>query len=177
MARMATVIAALVLGTLLAQQGAAIAADRAHDWKTYRNQRFGFQLQYPKDLFKPGEPPTNGAGLDFLAKDGAEILAQASFNVDTDVTPQSYRQELGAAGNVSKDEGEGNWFVVVRNEQGTIWYDKVIFTCSNQLLNQLTFSYPADKSELYDPILRQVGESFRPGKGEDGPGDCLDPTR
>ena len=55
---------------------------KEHSWKTYRNQRFGFQLHYPKDLFKPGKPPQDGAGLDFVAKDGAEILAQASFNVE-----------------------------------------------------------------------------------------------
>jgi hypothetical protein len=167
----------VTLALALMPLGVAVAAEGQHAWKTYRNQRFGFQLHYPKDLFKPGKPPQDGAGLDFVAKDGAEILAQASFNVDTGVTPQSYREELRGAGGVTRDEGEGNWFVLVRGEPGKVTYDKAIFTCGNQLLNEVLISYPADKSALYEPIAQQIGESFKPGKGEDGPGDCADPTR
>jgi hypothetical protein len=139
--------------------------------------RFGFQLQYPKDIFKPGKPPRDGAGLDFVTKDGAEILAQASINVDTGVSPQSYRDELRGAGNVTHEEGEGNWFLLVRSEPGKVTYDEAIFTCGNRLLNEILISYPADRSAFYEPIAQPVSESFRPGKGEDGPKDCADPTQ
>jgi hypothetical protein len=126
MARWARMVVTLAMAVM--PLGAAVAAEPQHAWKTYRNQRFGFQLQYPKDIFKPGKPPRDGAGLDFVAKDGAEILAQASFNVDTGVTPQSYRDELRGAGNVTHEEGQGNWFLLVRSEPGKVTYDEAIFT-------------------------------------------------
>jgi hypothetical protein len=167
----------LVTAALISLVAAPATWSAEHHWKTYRNIRFGFQMVYPRDLFKPGKQPTDGAGLDFTAKDGAEILAQASFNVDTGVTPESYRKELKEGETVISEEGEGNWFVVVRKEKEDVLYDRVVFTCDNQLLNQASISYPAAKSELYAPIAKRVALSFKPGKGEDNPADCKDPTR
>ncbi len=167
----------LVTAALICLVAAHPTWSAAHRWKTYKNIRFGFQMAYPRDLFKPGKQPTDGAGLVFTAKDGAEIVAQASFNVDTGVTPESYRKELKAGDTVISEKGEGNWFLLVRQKKENVLYDRVVFTCDNQLLNQVSIDYPPAKRELYEPIAKRVAESFKPGKGEDGPGDCKDPTR
>jgi hypothetical protein len=140
------------------------------DWVPYHNARFGFSLDYPAGKFKPEAPPDNGAGQVFTTADGAEILGQATFN--TALKPDSFRKGFHESGTVESEETGDGWFIVTRVANGKVLYDKVIFSCGIELLNHLSISYPTDKRETYDPIAKQVGDSFLPGRGEDMPVGC-----
>lgn len=47
-------------------------------WKTYKNQRFGFLIGYPKDWTK-GEEPTDGGGITISDGNGSSINAAGGF--------------------------------------------------------------------------------------------------
>ena len=43
-------------------------------WTDYRNERFGFSLRYPGDLFQPEKVSEAGDGQVFVSRDGAARL-------------------------------------------------------------------------------------------------------
>ena len=46
---------------------------------------------------------------------------------------------------------------------GKIFYEKAIFSCGGQLITSFAMLYPADKREVFDPIVARVANSFVPG--------------
>lgn len=147
----------------------AIASEKG--WKAYKNIRFGMEVEYPAKIFKPGAPPTNGGGLDFTARDGGEFLISGSFNTQ-ELTPQNYEQAIMSEETITFRASGDDWLVLSGARDDTVWYQKTIFSCSGQLLNELSFSYPIAKKGAYDPIVEKMVKTFRPGVGEDGPENC-----
>jgi hypothetical protein len=43
-----------------------------------------------------------------------------------------------------------------------IYYEKVMFSCAGQVVNVLAISYPKEARSLYDPVVEQMEDSFRP---------------
>jgi hypothetical protein len=53
----------------------------ANDWTSYSNERYGFSLQYPADVFAPERSAEAGDGELFAAKDGdARLLVGTLSN-------------------------------------------------------------------------------------------------
>jgi len=40
--------------------------------------------------------------------------------------------------------------------------EKVMFSCAGQVVNVLAISYPKQARSLYDPVVEQMEDSFRP---------------
>ena len=73
--------AAAALAWLAAALSGASADER---WTTYVNDRFGFSLAYPADVFVMQPPPENDDGRTLVAADGAKILVFGGYNVAND---------------------------------------------------------------------------------------------
>jgi hypothetical protein len=43
-----------------------------------------------------------------------------------------------------------------------IYYEKVMFSCAERVVNVFAISYPQEQRGLYDPVVEQMEDSFRP---------------
>jgi len=158
----ATLTIAAAIAFLAAGLCGASADER---WATYVNDRFGFSLAYPADVFVMQPPPENDDGRTLVAFDGAKILVFAGYNIAND-TPASKRASLqGVDYALTTYNATGkNWFVVSghRTISGvdSIFYEKYIVSAASDTIHSLIVTYPARFKARYDPIVDRVAASF-----------------
>jgi len=133
---------------------------------TYLNQRHGFTLSYPTAQFKPQEPLSED-GRVWVSRDGqARLLAGALPNADG-MNLRDYREFLlkqsypGAA--IDYAPVRDTWFVLSGTREGTMFYERVTFTCGGRLINSWAILYPAAERQVYDRVVERVARSYRAG--------------
>src|SRR5690349_2859842 len=115
----AVAIAVLAAGGLtlaLAREAAAV------EWVRYENERFGFRLDYPGDVFRVERTSEAGDGRVFAARDGeARLLVGALRNEDAH-SPKSYQDFLARysydAYKISYRPLGDNWLVLSGEADG-----------------------------------------------------------
>ena len=55
------------------------------------------------------------------------------------------------------------WFVLSGTRDGTMFYERVTFTCGGRRINSWAMLYPTTERQVYDRIVEQVARSYRPG--------------
>ena len=157
-----------------APQRAAPRALEPGTTATYRNPRFGFQLTYPADRFEPGGNPANPDGRLWLSRDGRARILAGSFRNDDATSLADYRREViersypGAS--LDYAPVKADWFVVSGVRDGTMFYERVTFTCGGRIINGWLMLYPAAERRIYDRVVEQIARSYKPGQGAQG--DC-----
>lgn len=151
---------------------AAAAGPRLNDWATLKNERHGFALAYPVDVFEQKGAPTTDEGRMLVSKDGkAKLLVGAFDNADNN-TLEEYRQFLiaeqyaGAA--IDYAPVKGRWFVLSGTRNGEMFYQRVSFTCGGKLINSWAMLYPAAERKTYDRVVEAVARTYSPGAGRTG---------
>ncbi len=163
------------LGALFVTYGgswAFAAGSRLDDWATLKNERHGFAIAYPVDVFEQKDAPTTDEGRVLLSKDGkAKLLVGAFENADSN-TLEEYRQFLineqyaGAA--IDYSPVKSRWFVLSGTRNGEIFYQRVSFTCGGKLINSWAILYPEADRKLYDRVLTAIARTYQPGAGRSG---------
>jgi hypothetical protein len=161
--------------------GAAAAAQKhrptaEESWTTYRNARFGYDFYYPTALFDAGQLPENGGGQTFNSKDGrAKIVVFATQNGEK-FTPTEYRkvilQEFGGYDKMDYSPTGQTWFVLSGFRGDNIYYQKVMFSCANQVINALSITFPTAEKPHYERLVEIIEDHFKPGRGDDTPDGC-----
>jgi hypothetical protein len=133
---------------------------------TYTNARYGFRLSYPTAYFKPREPLSE-EGRVWVSHDGsARLLAGALPNADG-MSLEDYRkfvmQQSYPGASIDYAPVRDTWFVVSGTRDGTMFYERVTFTCGGRLINSWAMLYPAEERKLYDRVLERVAKSYRAG--------------
>jgi hypothetical protein len=133
---------------------------------TYTNKRYGFMLSYPTSRFKPQEPLSE-EGRVWVSHDGsARLLAGALPNADG-MSLQDYRkfvlQQSYPGASIDYAPVRDTWFVVSGTRDGTIFYERVTFTCGGRRINSWAMLYPAAERTLYDRLVERVARSYRAG--------------
>ncbi len=162
------------IGAAAAQQVAAQSA--TNDLQSYRNERFGFQLRYPSPLFKPAKAREDGAGQTFVTDDGAaKIVTYAALN-DENLTLKDYRRtlmvEYGGYDLLDYQPQGKTWFVLSGFRGESIFYEKIMFSCGNRVINVLAISFPTAQKPRYEPFVEQLEDDFKTGKGSDNASIC-----
>jgi hypothetical protein len=158
--------AVVMLLGVLAVGGLGLAAQAQDETATYTNKRFGFTLSYPTSHFRPKEPLSED-GRVWISHDGhAHLLAGALPNDDS-MGLQQYRDYLieksypGAV--ISYAPISGSWFVLSGLRDGTVFYERVTFTCGGKLINSWAILYPETDRRRYDRVVERVARSYRAG--------------
>jgi hypothetical protein len=56
-----------------------------------------------------------------------------------------------------------SWFVLSGYRGDTIYYEKVMFSCRDRMVNVFAITYPASQRDLYDPVVERMENTFKPG--------------
>ena len=133
---------------------------------TYLNKRYGFTLSYPTAHFRPQEPLSED-GRVWVSRDGnARLLAGALPNADG-MTLEEYRKIViersypGAS--IDYAPMRDTWFVLSGTRDGTMFYERVTFTCDGRVINSWAMLYPQGERKVYDRIVERVARSYRAG--------------
>jgi hypothetical protein len=151
---------------------AAHAGSRLDDWATLKNERHGFTIAYPVDVFEQKAAPTADEGRVLVSKDGKAKLLVGAFSNEDDSSLDQYRQFLldgqwkGAA--IDYAPVRKKWFVLSGPRDGQIFYERVSFTCGGKLINSWAMVYPEVDRKLYDRVLEAVAKTYLPGAGHEG---------
>lgn len=143
-----------------------IAQERAL-WTEYRNERFGFSLRYPADIFEVESRSEAGDGQGFRSKDGAASLLVGVLRNTDGHTPKSYLQYIAqrsyAAFTVGYHRLQNSWFAVSGENADTIFYEKAILSCRGALITSFALLYPKVQRGTFDLIVERMEDSFRSG--------------
>lgn len=139
---------------------------------TYRNARHGFSLSFPAGAFAPDAQSASDDGRAFVSADGrARLLAGALPNADG-ISLRDYRalllQRSYPGAEVDYAPVRGTWFVLSGTMDGTMFYERVTFTCGGRLINSWAMLYPAAARDVWDPVVEQVARSYRAGEASCG---------
>jgi hypothetical protein len=172
-AQVSAVFSALFAG-LLALAGLASAADWRGDWATLHNERHGFLIAYPMEVFEPQGEQRTDEGRVLVSHDGKAQLLVGAF-ANEDATPlEAYRdylmQENYAGAHIDYAPIRGKWFVLSGTMGDREFYERVSFTCGGKLINSWAMIYPVAERRLYNRIVEAVARSYTPGAGRSG--DC-----
>lgn len=139
---------------------------------SYYNQRYGFSLRLPGDIFVPGQARNPDGGALWESRDGqVRVLAVAAVNTSGE-TLTSYRQFVMETTykNATFDylPMRDNWFVLSGEMDGRIFYERITFVCDGRYIYGWQMTYPAAEKRKWDRIVETIHRSYRPGRGEDG---------
>ena len=137
----------------------------AQNWSEYRNERYGFSLRYPADIFVVERTAEAGDGQVFVANDAdARLLVGALVNT-SNFTPRAYQDYIAKNSygdyDISYRRLGRSWFALSGEGNGKTFYEKVMFTCGGRLINSFAMIYPNDKKYLFDPIVERIEDTFR----------------
>ena len=139
---------------------------------TYRNARFAFSIDYPRNIFLPGPEPANGGGITMTSLDGVATLDVWGGNAFYFDDEDQYgdlaveykellaRPNLKITHKVIKDK----WFVVSGFEGENIFYIKQMNLMEDRSSGQFAkfyFKYPKSSSKLYNPVTKIFSKSFK----------------
>jgi hypothetical protein len=167
MLRIGAVTLTVLAGLVGAVGASAVQAATAGDWSRYQNERFGFRLEYPANLFRVERTTEAGDGRVFAARNGeARLLVGALRNEDRH-SAKSYQDFLARTSyadySINYRPLGDDWLVLSGEANGTIFYEKAILSCGGELISSFAMLYPADKRDVFEPILARVANSFVPG--------------
>ena len=159
----------LIVLALVAAGFAVPAQSQDYDlaWSEYRNERFGLSLRFPTRVFRPERSADEGDGQLFRTKDGrAQLLVGALENTErhSPATYQRYIAKQSYSGfDIDYAPVGRSWSVLSGERDGTIFYEKVIFSCGGEVINSFAMIYPTSQRTLYDVIVEEIEDTFRAG--------------
>lgn len=156
---------------VLAVGGLGSATQAQDETATYTNKRFGFTLTYPTAHFRPKEPLSED-GRVWISHDGHAHLLAGALSNDDEMGLKQYRDYLieksypGAV--ISYAPVSETWFVLSGLREGTVFYERVTFTCGGKLINSWAILYPEADRRRYDRVVERVARSYRVGQSNCG---------
>jgi len=152
--------------------GPVVARPRLDSWATVINERHGFAIAYPVDVFEQKEAPKTDEGGVFISKDGKAKLLVGAFENAEHQSLEDYRQFLisdqYAGAKIDYAPVKDRWFVLSGERNDETFYERVSFTCGGKLINSWAMLYPTSERKTYDRVVEAVARTYTPGAGRTG---------
>lgn len=118
----------------------------------------------------------DGSSLTLLSEDEkSKIVVFGALNKDG-VSPRKYRKilldEFGGYDKLDYQPIGKTWFVLSGYRGDTIYYQKVMFSCRNRVVNVFSINFPIVKKTYYERLVEIMEDNFRTGHGTDTPSGC-----
>jgi len=153
-------------------EAAPPTANQPSAWITYENDRFGFALDYPADVFMADDQRLGDFWRLFISRDGrARLLVTAGFNTKR-VTPASHRRSLmsmvyGAA-TLEYAPLRTTWFVLAGNSGEEMFYERVTFACNGRIIHGWRLTYPVAARDYYSKVIERMHQGYKHVRGAGG---------
>jgi hypothetical protein len=152
--------------------GMAGAADWRQGWATLHNERHGFLIAYPAEIFQQAGETRTDEGRVLQSRDGKAQLLVGAFANDDATSLAEYRdflmQENYAGAEIDYAPVRGKWFVLSGTMGDREFYERVSFTCDGRLINSWAMVYPKAERRLYNRVVEAVARTYSPGAGRSG---------
>lgn len=126
----------------------------------YKNERYGFSIEYPDILKTKLESPANGDGISVGTSDSsAKFTVYGSNNVSKDTSASIYNNLLKEHPNASYKKKVGNEVVFSWIHGEKIIYKDIVIGEGSK--NTFTIEYPKDKKDYYNSIISHLYSSFK----------------
>jgi hypothetical protein len=135
-------------------------AQGALTYDTYRNERYGFTVDYPANLLRPDEPVGDGHGQAFASPDGsASLLVYGTERGTEAALREDYETELARDDlRVTYQVIRSDWFVVSGYQGPYIFYQRTHRTEGG--LRTFRLRHHATDKDYFDPIVERLSHSF-----------------
>lgn len=148
------------------------AGDWRRDWATLYNERHGFLIAYPVEVFAQKADPTTDEGRVLYSSDGRAQLLVGAFTNEDQTSLVEYRdyliKEHYAGAHIEYAPVHERWFVISGTMGDREFYERVSFTCGGRLINSWAMIYPHAESRFYDRVVEAVARTYTPGAGRSG---------
>jgi hypothetical protein len=155
----------IVIG--LALPAPSMAQDLA--WSDYRDERLGLSFSLPTRVFRLERSADAGDGHLFRTKDGRGQLLVGALENTEGHTPATYQRLIARRSYPGFDVDYApvgrSWSVLSGERDGTIFYEKVIFSCGGAVINSFAMTYLTDQRNLFDSIVEEIEDTFRVAAG------------
>jgi hypothetical protein len=131
-----------------------------------RDASLGFQFTYPRDLFQRIEGDGKPSFHYFVSRDAEAKFLVGAWNNQAGQTPNAFKRwllaNIGGYDEMTYVPRGRTWFVISGYRGDDIYYEKVMFSCAGGVVNVFAISYPKDLRRLYDSVVEQMEDGFRP---------------
>ena len=135
-------------------------------WASERDAELGFRFSYPRDLFHRTEGDRKPSFHYFTSDDAESKFVVGAWHNEAAQTPNEFKRWLlantGGYDEMTYVPRGRSWFVISGYRGDDIYYEKVMFSCAGGVVNVFAISYPKAKRHVYDPVVEQMEDSFRP---------------
>jgi len=156
-----------LIASLTAWPFASAQAGDAHDWITYDNPRFGFSVDYPRDLFNEPEHSQNGDGILLPGNDGLANLITWGGHNSLELDPAGYADmasERDGLIEVTYRRVSKRWMAISGFQNGPsgreIFYERTQFNDDLTVMSSFALSYPETKRATYDHLIGRISKSL-----------------
>jgi len=135
-------------------------------WRRFVGEKFGTTIEYPPGFEALPEPDAHD-GVTLVTRDGARILAYASFNIEEqsldDFAVSSFHGDDYARVTYCK---RGPDFLVVsglREIEGreSVFYERYYLPPDAETIHAVAITYPRELKAIYDPLVGRIAGSLR----------------
>jgi hypothetical protein len=145
-------------------------------WVTYKDDGLGYSFYFPSTFFEPQAIAADTAAKTFLSPDKRAKAVVSAVKNDEGFTLAGYRKtildEFGGYERLDYSPKGQSWFVLSGYRGETIYYQKVLFSCGNQVINVFSITFPSADKAFYEGLVEVMEDNFRPGPGRKTPADC-----
>jgi hypothetical protein len=154
------------LAILMSLAAISPAAAGPVPWASERDADLGFRFTYPHDLFDRIQGDGKSSFHYFVSQDAEAKFMVGAWDNEAAQTPNEFKRWLlantGGYDEMTYVPRGRSWFVISGYRGDDIYYEKVMFSCSGGVVNVFAITYPKDLRGLYDPVVEQMEDSFRP---------------
>jgi hypothetical protein len=144
-------------------------------WRTYTAKRFGGVVDVPAD-WSIEPPPLNNDGRGFLSPDGQAKLTIAGMFIsprgegviDARDGASALEKWTTGKGMVIYKRTAPDWAVTSGfTSDQKIFYIRAALACHGTVINGVEITYPQQRKQEFDPLVRHVSQSFHSSRFSD----------
>jgi hypothetical protein len=136
-------------------------------WSSERDPALGFAYSYPSDLFDRIEGDGKPSFHYFSSEDSEAKFLVGGWDNSAGQSPASLKrwmmENVGGYDELTYRPRGRSWFVLSGYRGDKIYYEKVMFSCRDRLVNVFAITYPISQREIYDPVVERMENAFTPG--------------
>ena len=144
--------------------GASQGRRKGSSWATYKNDRFGFAVKYPVDVFALGSAPADDNARTLFSRDGGATLQIFAIENVAGTTLTKYRrlliEERYAAAVLDHRPQHKFWFVLSGIRGDKAFYERVTISCDGRSIHGWRMIYALSERTLYDLVADEVHRHY-----------------